>query len=196
MNHLLEVNIIKKIKCSKAVAFWNYWDHEHLDQVHSGYKTSDIMYDKNNFLFRIDQVRLPIFSFIVIKTPIFMVQHDESTLFTFAIQFGCESKTTIKMKEIDKNITEIKMNYKFYLEGWRIVMKPFLRVLIKKWNEKIWLEDLPVKLRRQKVLEMNFKDFHGLPDQLSDRENGVIQDLKLPIPRALKSSRDKHIFNE
>jgi hypothetical protein len=196
MDHLLEVNIIKKIKCSKAVAFWNYWDHEHLDVVHSGYKKSDIMYDDDNFLFRIDRVRIPIFSFIAIKTPIFMVQHDENTLFTFAIQFGCESKTTIKMKEVDKNLTEINMNYKFNLEGWRIVMKPFLRVLIKKWNEKVWLEDLPVKLRRQKVLEMNFKDFNGLPDQLSDRENGVIKDLKLPITRPLESSRDRHIFNE
>jgi hypothetical protein len=196
MNHLLEVNIIKKINCSKSVAFWNYWDHEHLDVVHSGYKRSDIIYDNNNFLFRIDRVRIPIFSFIAIKTPIFMVQHDENTLFTYALQFGCESKTTIRIKEIDNANTEINMNYKFHLEGWRIVMKPFLRLLIKKWNNQVWLEDLPVKLRRQKVLEMNFKDFHGLPDNLSDRSNGIIKDLKLPITRPLKSRRDQHIFKK
>mgnify|MGYP000226882648 FL=1 len=196
MNHLLEVDIQNKINCSKSVALWNYWDHEHLDVVHSGYKTSDILYDHNNFLFRIDRIRIPIFSFIAIKTPIFMVQHDESTLFTYAIQFGFESKTTIKIEEVDKNNCKINSNYKFHLEGWRIIFKPLLKVLIRKWNEKVWLEDLPIKLRRQKVLEMNFKDFVGLPTEVSDRYNGVIKDLKLPIVRPKNSRRDQHIFKK
>ncbi|SVE14742.1 uncharacterized protein METZ01_LOCUS467596, partial [marine metagenome] len=102
MNHLLEINIEKEINCSKSVAFWNYWDHEHLDVVHGAYQKSDIMYDRDNFLFRIDRIKIPVFSFISIKTPIFMVQHDENTLFTYAIQFGLESKRTIKIEEIDK----------------------------------------------------------------------------------------------
>ena len=196
MNHLLEIEFEKKIICNKSVAFWNYWDHEHLDVVHEGYKKSDIMYDRDNFLFRIDRIRLPIFSFIAIKTPIFMVQHDENTLFTYAIQYGFESKTTIKIEEIDKNNCKINSNYKFHLEGWRIIFKPLLKVLIRNWNEKVWIEDLPVKLRRQKVLEMNFKDFVGLPIKVSDRYNGVIKDLKLPIVRPNKSRRDQHIFKK
>ena len=40
---ILEVEILKKINCSKEVALWTYWDHEHLDVVHSGYKQSDNM---------------------------------------------------------------------------------------------------------------------------------------------------------
>lgn len=39
---ILEINIKKIIECSKEVAFWNYWDHEHLDVVHGGYAKSDI----------------------------------------------------------------------------------------------------------------------------------------------------------
>ena len=50
--NILEFNFTKKIDCSKEVAFWNYWDHEHLDIVHEGYQQSDILYDKKNFLFR------------------------------------------------------------------------------------------------------------------------------------------------
>ena len=125
-----------------------------------------------------------------------MVQHDESTLFTYAIQLGFESKTTIKIEEIDKNNCKINSNYKFHLEGWKIIFKPLLKALIRKWNEKVWLEDLPVKLRRQRVLEMNFKDFVGLPIKVSDRYNGVIKDLKLPIVRPNKSRRDQHIFKK
>ena len=196
MNHLLEVEIEKIINCSKSVAFWNYWNHEHLDKIHKGYTKSDIMYDSDNFLFRIDRIRIPIFSFMSIKTPIFMVQHDENTLFTYAIQYGFESKTTITIEEIDKNNCKINMNYKFHVEGWRIIFKPILKSLIRKWNERVWIEDLPIKLRRQKMLEMNFTDFHGLPINPSERYNGIIKDLKLPIVRPKNSSRDQHIFKK
>ena len=46
---------------------------------------------------------MPILGFLSMKTPIFMVQHDENTLFTYAIQLGIVSKTTISIKE-DKKI--------------------------------------------------------------------------------------------
>ena len=84
-NDILEVEVLKKVNCSKEVAFWNYWDHEHLDVVHGNYNHSDIMYDLNNFLFRIDKIKVPFFPFLSFKTPIFMVQHDEDTLLTYAI---------------------------------------------------------------------------------------------------------------
>ena len=84
------------------------------------------------------------------------------------------------------------MNYKFYLNGWKIILKPILKMLIPVWNKKVWVEDLPVKLRRQKVLQMGFKDFHGLPDDIEQRKGHEIKKVKLPIPRPRKSSRDLH----
>ena len=32
--NILELTIKKEINCSKDVAFWNYWDHEHLNVIH------------------------------------------------------------------------------------------------------------------------------------------------------------------
>ena len=194
MPKTVDITITKKINCSKDVAFWNYWDHEHLDVVHEGYKKSDILYDKKNFLFRIDKIKMPIFGFLSMKTPIFMVQHDEDTLFTYAIQLGIVSKTTISIKEDKKKSSILTMNYKFYLEGWSILLAPLLKILIPRWNEKVWKEDFPVKIRRQKVLSMNFKDFIGLPKDLNDRILNDFKErkLKLPIPRPRNSSRDRH----
>ena len=63
-NNVLEVEIRKNINCSKDVALWNYWDHEHLDVVHDGYKESDILYDNNNFMFRVDNIKIPFLKFI------------------------------------------------------------------------------------------------------------------------------------
>ena len=61
--------------------------------------------------------------------------------------------------------------------------------MIPKWNNKIWNEDLLVKLRRQKILKYNFKDFSGLPDRIVDRNfEGEIK-LFVPIPRPKNSVR-------
>jgi hypothetical protein len=190
---ILEVNIKKIIECSKEVAFWNYWDHEHLDVIHEGYKKSDILYDSNNYLFRVDLIKIPFIPFLKFMTPIFMVQHDEDTLFAYAIQFGVISKTTITIKTLEISKCEINMNYKFYLNGWRRILRPLLKKMIPIWNEKVWQEDYPVKIRRQKILNMNFKDFIGLPERIEDRINNNRKiEFKLPIPRPKNSIRDQH----
>ena len=182
---ILEINIKKNIKCSKEVALWNYWDHEHLDVVHGGYTKSDILYDRENYMFRTDLIKIPFFPFMKFTTPIFMVQHDNDTLLVFATQIGVLSKTTITK-------CEITMNYKFYLNGWRGLLRPLLKKLIPIWNEKVWREDYPVKIRRQKILDMNFKDFVGLPEKITDRTNNSKKEFKLPIPRPKNSTRDQH----
>tara|TARA_B100000780_G_scaffold276847_1_gene246253 strand:- start:175 stop:774 length:600 start_codon:yes stop_codon:yes gene_type:complete len=195
-NNLLDLTFQKEIDCVPEVAWWNYWDHEHLDVVHSNYKKSDILYDKDNFLFRIDEIKIPLVPFISAKTPIFMVQHNSENMYCYAVQFGVISKTTITIKKIGIKKSLIKMNYKFYLNGWRILLKPLLKKMIPIWNERVWLEDLPIKLRRQKVLDLNFKDFRGLPLNIKDRNfEGPIK-LRLPIPRPRKSTRDIHPLSE
>ena len=98
---VLEVDINKEINCSKDVALWNYWDHEHLDIVHEGYQQSDILYDKKNFLFRVDKIKVPAVPFLKFTTPIFMVQDTSEVLIVYAIQMGIISKTTITIKKTD-----------------------------------------------------------------------------------------------
>ena len=108
------------------------------------------------------------------------------------IQFGVLSKTTITIKPIERTKCKINMNYKFYLNGWRKILRPFLKRLIPIWNERIWKEDYPVKMRRQKMIDMNFKDFHGLPQNIQDRKYDGPINLKLPLPRPRNSRRDLH----
>ena len=195
MPKLLNIKIKNTVEASKDVVFWNYWDHEHLDVVHTGYANSNIMYDASNFLFRIDSIKIPLIPFLNFKTPIFMVQHDEDTMLTYAQMFGITSLTKIKVKEIDKNKSEIVTSYHWYLEGIQILLYPILKKLIPVWNNRTFKEDLPLKLRRQKIVEMNFKDFRGMPPKISDRE-GINYKFKLPIPRVVNSTRDRHPLNQ
>jgi len=192
-NNVLEIEILRQINCSQEVAKWNYWDHEHLDVVHGGYKSVDILYDKDNFCFGYSTVKIPVFSFLNIKTPLFLVQHDKDTQYTYAIQFGVISRTRITIKPNGENKCKLKMNYQFHLNGWKIILKPILKKLVPIWNKKVWQEDLPLKLRRQKVLNMGFKDFHGMPDSIDIRNNEhKIKETILPVPRPRGSSRDRH----
>jgi len=111
---------------------------------------------------------------------------------TFAIQYGVLSKTTILIKELTKNKSEITMNYKFYLNGWRKILRPLLERLIPIWNERVWKEDLELKLRRQFVLNLGFKDFYGLPKNIKDRKVDFNRRVVLPVPRVKSSKRDMH----
>ena len=109
-------------------------------------------------------------------------------------QIGILSKTKIHVLELNNEQCKITMNYKFELNGWKKILKPILKFLIPKWNETVWNEDLPLKIRRNKILKYNFKDFIGLPNNKNDR---ILDDekkykLKLPIPRPNNSTRDQH----
>ena len=189
---VLEITIKKKINVSKDAIKWNYWDHDHLDEVHGGYQESNVLFEKNNIVFRVDTLKIPYVPFFKPITPIFMVQKNEDVMHTFAIQYGVLSKTTIITKELNKNKSEVTMNYKFYLNGWRKLLRPLLKRLIPIWNEKVWIEDLELKLRRQFVLNLGFKDFFGLPKNIKDRKINSNRKIILPVPRVKSSKRDMH----
>lgn len=191
-NNILEIEINRSINCSAEVAKWNYWDHEHLDVVHSGYQSVDLLYEKDNVAFGYSNIKVPVIPFLHTKTPLFLVQHDDQTQYTFAIQYGVLSKTTITIIPETESSCNLIMNYKFFLNGWRKVLRPILKKLIPVWNQKVWDEDYGIKIRRQKVLEMGFKDFWGLPDIKVRNENHKIEKIKLPIIRPRNSSRDQH----
>ena len=51
------------------------------------------------------------------------------------------------------------------------------------WNERVWLEDLSLKLRRHRVLRWGFRDFVGFPDGVDDRVSDEIFEQRLPVSR-------------
>jgi len=72
--NILEITVKKKINVSKDVIRWNYWDHDHLDEVHGGYEESNILFEKNDVVFRVDTLKIPFIPFFKPITPVFMVK--------------------------------------------------------------------------------------------------------------------------
>jgi hypothetical protein len=191
---ILEKTFNKSIKVSKAVVFWNYFDHLHLDVVHRGYEAVDVLYEKDGCHLTSFKVKAPFIPFFYFRFPMFSFMQDEDTFISYSFQFGVITKVAITVKEMKKDYCEIIMNYKFDLPGFKIILYPIFNFLIGKWNEQAWVEDLPVKLRRQMVLRMGFKDFYGLPDKVEDRFYNDEIEVNLPIKRPRNSVRDRHPF--
>ena len=194
MSKTISLSINKTVNCSKEVIFWNYWDHEHLDVVHGGYTKSDILYEFKNSMFRIDKMKIPFVPFLKIRTIFFMVQQDPNTLITYASQLGILSMTVVRVEEFEHAKCKVNIEYNFQLEGFQMLFEPVIKFMLKKWNNKVWSEDLKLKLRRQKVINLGFKDFKGLPNQIADRKPSKYE-LKLPLPRPINSTRDQHPFS-
>jgi hypothetical protein len=176
---IIEFNFLRKIEASYDAIIWNYWDHEHLCIAHEGYTDSKILYEDNKVAVNFLDFKIPIFSFLTSKSLNFMYLQDRNTIKTFNVGlFGLFSETTIKINEVNNSECELQINYKFYLRGWLKILQPFLGKMAESWNQKVWNEDLNLKKRRTKLINLGFKDFIGMT-QFSEK----IQELELPIKR-------------
>ncbi len=169
----------------RAAVLWNYWDHEHLVVVHQNYTDARIIYENDTMAALLLTYRLPVFSFVKSHSLNVMVQHGPNVIKAVNIGlFGVPVLTTITIEEAPRDHSTIRITYRFFLLGWRVLLAPLLGRMIPRWNERVWQEDLPLKRRRQKVLRLGFKDFYGLPERPEDRRfDGDLEFTKLPLSR-------------
>tara|TARA_B100001123_G_C15237843_1_gene997897 strand:+ start:706 stop:1326 length:621 start_codon:yes stop_codon:yes gene_type:complete len=194
---ILSSTFKRKVNCSASVCLWNHWDGDHINYTHKGiYSESEIFYEDDRVILFFHSLKVPLIPFLKISTVDMTVLKDKNTVCTYGFQFGIPSLSTAKYKDIAKDKCLVEVNYKFKFSGLKILLYPLIKYLIPKWNERTWKEDLPLKLRRQKVKRMNFKDYRGLPNKIKDRKFSGQIDFKLPISRLRKSDNKltKHPF--
>ena len=194
---LLDVTFKRKVNCCAKVCLWNHWDQDHINYVHKGFYTeTEIFYEDDRVVLTYHRLKIPFLPFLIINTVDLQVLKDRNTVCTYGFQFGIPSLSTASYKDIGKDKCQVTVNYKFRFSGIQIFFYPLIKFLVPRWNDRTWKEDLPLKLRRQKVLRMNFKDYRGLPDKIKDRKFSGIIDFKLPISRLKKieNKLKKHPF--
>jgi len=194
---ILSSTFKRKVNCSASVCLWNHWDGDHINYTHKGiYTESEIFYEDDRVILFFHSLKVPLIPFFKISTIDMTVLKDKNTVCTYGFQFGIPSLSTARYKDIAKDKCMVEVNYKFKFTGLKILLYPLIKYLIPKWNERTWNEDLPLKLRRQKVKRMNFKDYKGLPNKIKNRKFTGPIDFKLPISRLRKSDSKltKHQF--
>ena len=194
---ILDVTFKRKVNCSANVCLWNHWDQDHINYVHKGfYNETEIFYEDDRVILTYHRLKIPLIPFFNINTIDMQTLIDKNTVCTYGFQFGIPSLSTAIYKDIGKDKCSVSVNYKFKFLGLQILLYPLIKFLIRRWNDRTWYEDLPLKLRRQRVKRMNFKDFKGLPDKMKDRKFSGPIDFKLPISRLKKvdSKLKKHPF--
>jgi len=191
---ILKREFKRRIDVHASVVWWNYWDIEHFTTVHKAYTNVKMLFENENMYIVALTWRLPIFSFFkssgictTIKTGKYKLEDYQSTFFNIAV------KTEIEIEEIGEMSSLIISRYQFFLHGWRRILAPFMYKMMAVWNQKVWDEDLPLKIRRQRVKEFGFKDFKGLPDKLEDRESIKKWEQSLPVPRPKNSPINEYL---
>ena len=194
---ILDLTFKRKVNCSASVCLWNHWDHDHINYTHEGiYDNSQIYYEDDRSVLFFHSIKVPFLPFIKVNTIDLTVLKDKNTVCTYGFQFGIPSLTTAKYIDIGKDKCSVEVNYKFKFSGIKIFLYPVIRYLVPKWNHQTWEEDLPLKMRRQKVKRLGFKDFKGLPEKTRDRKFQGNIEFKLPITRLKKNDNKltKHPF--
>lgn len=168
------------VPCSADVLKWNYWDLEHFVPIHKGYLNGITLCQSKTFAFSVFWTSLPIIK-LPCPTVMLMVENGRYGQLTFAIQLFLISKTTINIKPVDRVNCSVIVNYQFMLPQFLhyIVNKP-LAAMTKKWFNNVLSEDMPLRIRRQKVLENGFQDYLGIKKNLTT-EQGKSYSCNLPI---------------
>lgn len=156
---VVETHFERDAPVSADVGWWNQMDLDHLTVVHSGYVRAEVLDETDTHAVLLLEYRIPIFFWLRSRSIHYVVKRPPDTLFVFNQGlFGVPIFTRIRITAIGERASRYETSYRFQLEGWRRVLAPFLKALAKRWNTRVWKEDLPLKLRRQEKLDTGFQD--------------------------------------
>jgi hypothetical protein len=176
------------------VVKWNSWDGEHLRTVHSAYEQPQMLMSRLGEGLFVDRFKIPALG-IRLKSMVYTTQWDDRTQISFTITPFFIAKNAIELIQLDKKRTKVKVTYQFSGGFFQGLLFPIFKIMIQKWNKQVWLEDLPLKLRRQKALDYGFLDFHGLPFEISNRlDRSIDYKCEIPVAKTKGIIEDTHPF--
>ena len=190
---LVQREFVRQVACSEAVGWWNQWDHEHTLVVHGeSWLDGKLLYEDERTCIAFVTIRVPVFSFLTSTAMNVNLKYYAHTMYTINLGlFGIPSITKITIREDPPDHITHHTTYTFFLRGWRRLLAPLLSPMIARWNARVWEEDLPLKLRRQKMLRHGFRDFVGMPEKVADRRCDGLLECRLPIKRLPDSPIEK-----
>ena len=176
--------------CSKEVVIWNYFDHEHVVGTHYKY------YDKFNIVAEKDdwtpgrallQAADHRPQDLVVRVHVPREPQPDSLDPVREDRPGPRSDDHLTDIGPDRCLvaTEYRLKAPFFFK----LLAPLWKRITDRWFINTWDEDAPMRLRRQKVWNLGFRDFVGIHyvNQKKPQPEGVPSNrpypVQLPVPK-------------
>ena len=179
----IKFTIERSVMASKDVCLWNTWDHEHLFYVHKQFNSAKILHENATCAVLETYIKMPFVPIYMRSIHCLFEIKDRNVLVLDTMPFGIIARVEMIYDEISEKETKLTNNYSLNVPFIFYPLKPFIKYFIQKWNNENWLEDMPLKLRRQKAVDLGFRDFRGIVGN----HNATKQLVRLPIPRTKDS---------
>lgn len=180
---LINFEICREIDVSRDVCLWNTWDHEHLYFVHKQFKFAKMLYEDSHVAFIRTRVKVPFLPIYLNCLHTMTSLKNGDVLVIDTLPFGVLSKLEMRYISLGPKKTRLHNLYSLDVPIFFYPIRNWAPKIIQKWNDINWAEDMPLKIRRQKAIDMGFRDFYGKDE--SRREGEAT--LKLPLARTKDS---------
>ena len=145
------------------VMIWNYLDGEHLEFVHRGYESPQVLVLHGDVSLFTSRLKLPLLP-LSFKTTNLVFLPCYGTQVTVRTMLFAVSRTTIQITSTDSGGSRVQTEYAWFLPRPLRPLAPLIKCLILRWNTAVNLEDAPLRTRRTFVTSKGFRDFHGMPE--------------------------------
>ena len=161
-NITLSLKCQREMDCPKEIVMWNYYDHEHLIGTH--YKLYDrarVLAERDDWALVYRSKKMPFLPFYTGGLALQFM--DGNTMKTFHQDSnGFLLEMEVQFEDLPNNRSLMTATYKINVHPFFKIFEPLFKSLFKKWFDATWEEDAPMRLRRWKVHQLGFKDFHGI----------------------------------
>jgi hypothetical protein len=180
----------REMDCSKEVVIWNYFDHEHVVGTHyKHYSRFRIVAEKNEWSLVERFYRLPI---IGITTSSYGFMYLENPNLIRSFQFGKGGlllDQSMILKDLGPERCLVASEYRLIAPFFLKPFEPLWRKIAQRWFDLTWEEDAPMRLRRQQVWKLGFRNFVGI--DYINKKTAKPEDLpaerpypvELPVPK-------------
>jgi hypothetical protein len=193
----------KEMDCSKEVVIWNYFDHQHVVGTHFKYYSRyKITAEQNEWCLVERFYRLPI---IKLKTSSYGFMFLENPNVIRSYQFGklgLVVDQTIHLEDRGPNRCLVASEYRLEAPAFMKPLEPLWKRITARWFINTWDEDAPMRIRRQQVWNLGFRDFVGVDyiNQKTAQPADVPKDrpypVELPVPKLKEDQEHVRPFDE
>ena len=142
-----------------------------------------MLYEDSNVAFIQTRIKIPFLPIYLNSLHTMTSLKGGDVMVIDTLPFGVIAKLEMQYIELEPKKTRLINLYSLDLPIIFYPIRSLIPKFIQKWNDINWLEDVPIKTRRQQAIDMGFTDFFG-----KNKKNKKHRaQLKLPLPRTKDS---------